>query len=151
MISTKEVKFSIIKWIVKNPNAKIQIMSNQVQNPNNKKVYDLEERTAKFGEDIVEFAMSLKKNEINRVFTSQVVRSGTSIGANYCEADGAESGKDFKHKIAICKKEAKETMHWFRMIAKANPDRAEECRNLWQEARELSLIFSSILLTKNKK
>ncbi len=126
-------------------------MPNQAQNPNNKKIYDLEQRTARFGEDIVEFAMSLKKNEVNRVFTSQVVRSGTSIGANYMEADGAESGKDFRHKIAICKKEAKETMHWLRMVAKANPDKAAECRKLWQEAHELSLIFSSILLAKNKK
>lgn len=126
-------------------------MPNQVQNPNNKKVYDLEERTAKFGEDVVKFAMSLKKNEINRIFTSQVVRSGTSIGANYMEADGAESGKDFKHKIALCKKEAKETMHWFRMIAKANSDRAAECRKLWQEAHELALIFSAILNGKKTK
>ena len=58
------------------------------------------------------------------------MRSGTSIGANYMEADGAESKKDFRHKIAICKKEAKETMHWLRMIAKANPDKKERAREL---------------------
>ena len=58
---------------------------------------------------------------------------------------GAESKKDFKHKIAICKKEAKETMHWLRMIAKANPNKSEECRRLWKEAHELTLIFSAIL------
>ncbi len=66
------------------------------------------------------------------------------------EADGAESGKDFKHKIAICKKEAKETRHWLRMIAKANSDKAESCRKLWKEVQELSLIFSSILRPKKK-
>ena len=100
-------------------------MSNQVQSPNDKK-YDLEERTAKFGENIIEFARSLKKDSVNLSLINQVVRSGTSIGANYMEADGAESGKDFKHKIAICKKEAKETRHWLRMIAKANLDKVNE-------------------------
>ena len=64
------------------------------------------------------------------------------------EADGAESRKDFRHKIAICKKESKETKHWLRMIANANPGIRDECLQLSQEARELSLIFSSILLSK---
>lgn len=104
------------------------------------------ERTARFGEDIIEFAKTIPKNSINNPLISQVVRSGTSIGANYMEADGAESKKDFKHKIATSKKEAKETMHWLRMIAKANPDRKEECRELWKEVHELALIFSSILM-----
>lgn len=125
-------------------------MLNQAQKPNVKNKYDLEERTAKFGEDVIEFAMSLKKNEVNRILTSQVIRSGTSIGANYCEADGAESKKDFNHKIGICKKESKETMHWFRMIAKANSDRAGDCRKRWQEAHELALIFSAIIRSKEK-
>ena len=62
------------------------------------------------------------------------------------EADGAESKKDFRHKFSICKKEAKETKHWLRMIAKANPGRRDECQKLWKEAQELSLIFASILL-----
>jgi len=75
---------------------------------------------------------------------SQLVRSGTSVGANYCEADDAESGKDFKHKIGICKKEARETKHWLRMIAIAEPSLKEEARVLWQEAKELNLIFNSI-------
>lgn len=119
-------------------------MPNQDQNPKSKKIYNLEERTAKFGEDIIEFAGTLQKSFINNPLINQVVRSGTSIGANYMEADGAESKKDFKHKIAICKKESKETMHWLRMIAKANLDKKEECRKLWKEAHELALIFSAI-------
>ncbi len=122
-------------------------MSNQAQSSKSKE-YDLEERTAIFGENIIEFAMSLKKNDVNKILTNQIIRSGTSIGANYCEADGAESKKDFNHKIGICKKESKETMHWLRMIAKANPDRATECRKLWQEAHELALIFSAIIRSK---
>lgn len=134
------------------PKSKLfQIMSNQVQNPNAPKVYDLEERTAKFGEDAVEFAKTIERNEINHSLVSQVIRAGTSMGANYMEADGAESGRDFRHKIAICKKEAKEVKHWLRMIAKANPDKADKCRELWKEAHELTLIFSSILLPKSKK
>jgi four helix bundle protein len=123
-------------------------MSNQIQPPNVKKKYDLAERTALFGERIIEFARSLPDPPINRPLISQIVRSGTSIGANYMEADGAESKKDFRHKIGICKKESKETMHWFRMVAKANPVRKTECRELWQEAHELALIFSSILRSK---
>ena len=119
----------------------------QVQNPKVKK-YDLEERTAKFGENVIELAKILPKNTINNTLISQVVRSATSIGANYCEADGAESGKDFRHKIAVCKKEAKETKHWLRMIAKANPESSEKIRLLWKEAQELTLILSSILRKK---
>jgi four helix bundle protein len=125
-------------------------MSNEIQKPHAKK-YDLEERTAKLGEGIIEFAKSLEKNEVNRPLISQIVRSGTSIGANYMEADGAESKKDFNHKIALCKKEAKETKHWLRMIAKANPHKELDCQKLWQEAKELTLIFSSILLSRKKK
>jgi len=119
-------------------------MTNEVQSSNSKK-YDLEERTAKFGENVINFSKNIDKNPINNPLVSQIIRSSTSIGANYMEADGAESKKDFYHKIAICKKESKETRHWLRMMAVANENKKEECRNLWQEAQELSLIFSSIL------
>ena len=78
-----------------------------------------------------------------------MIRSSCSIGANYLEADGAESKKDFKHKISICKKEAKETRHWIRMLSYANPERKEDCRILWKEAQELTLIFSAIFKKSN--
>ena len=130
-------------------NNKVQ-MSNKVQS-SNEKVFDLEERTGRFGEVIIEFVKTLERNEINRPLIGQLVEAGTSIGANYMEADGAESKKDFRHKIAICKKEAKETKHWVRMIRKANPQKAIECHKLWQEAHELTLIFSSIILSKKRK
>jgi len=123
--------------------------SNKIQSSNDK-IYDLEDRTTMFGENIIEFAKTLERNEINRPLISQVVRSGTSIGANYMEADGAESRKDFQHKIALCKKESKETKHWLKMIAKANPHKDTEYQRLFQEAKELTLIFSSILLSKKK-
>lgn len=109
------------------------------------KKYDLKERTATFGENVIKFIQTLPRNEINRPLITQTIRSSTSIGANYMEADGAESKKDFRHKIAICKKEAKETMHWFQMLAAANPNQKNNCRTLWQEAHELALIFSAIL------
>ncbi len=123
-------------------------MSNQIQSPKSKKEYDLAERTAKFGEDIIEFAGSLPNTPINKPLISQLVRAGTSTGANYMEADAAESKKDFQHKIALCKKESKETMHWLRMTAKANPSKMAACRKLWKEAHELALIFSAILRKK---
>jgi four helix bundle protein len=72
--------------------------SNQAQR-SKVKVYDLEERTALFGEDIIAFARTIVKDEVTRPLIGQLVRSGTSIGANYMEADGAESKKDFLHKI----------------------------------------------------
>ncbi len=114
------------------------------------KVYDLEERTAKFGESIIEFSKQLPKNIITNPIINQLIKSGTSVGANYNEADCAETKKDFEHKIGICKKESKESKHWLRMIAKAAPEMAEKARKLWQEANELSLIFITIVKNSRK-
>lgn len=107
--------------------------------------YDLEERTAKFGEMIIDFVKKLPKNEINRILLSQIIRSATSVGANYMEANQASSRKDFKNKIAICRKEINETKHWLRMISHANNDLSMDCRKLWKEAHQLTLIFSKII------
>ncbi len=114
------------------------------QNPNVQKKYDLAERTAIFAERIIGFARKLPRNEIMNPLTSQLVRAGTSIGANYTEADSAESKKDFHHKIGICRKESKETCYWLRMVAKAYSQCASEARELWKECHEFLLIFSSI-------
>lgn len=111
--------------------------------PNNK-TYDLEERTALFGEKIIELCKKVTKDVVTIPIIGQLIRSGTSIGANYCEANGASSKKDFKNKIFICKKESKETKYWLRMLAKAVGELKEECRELWQETQELTLIFSKI-------
>ena len=113
--------------------------------------YDLEERTAKFGEDIIEFAKRISKNPVTISLISQLVRSGTSVGSNYCEADCAESKKDFEHKLGICKKESKESKHWLRMVSNATPELKEDARKLWQEANELNLIFSAIVNKSRKK
>ncbi len=109
------------------------------------KVYDLEERTAKFGEDIIEFAKKIPKNIITIPLIDQLIRAGTSVGGNYCEADCAESRKDFEHKLGICKKEAKESKHWLRMIAKAVPELKDEAKKLWKESNELQRIFIAII------
>ena len=106
--------------------------------------YDLEERTAKFGEEIVKFAKKIPKNSVTIPLITQLVKSGTSVGANYCEADDAESSKDFQHKIGICKKEARESKHWLKMIIVACEESKDEAEKLWQEAKELNLIFNSI-------
>jgi four helix bundle protein len=108
------------------------------------KKYDLEERTAAFGEGILKFSRKIPITEITRPILNQLVRSGTSVGANYCEADDAESKKDFLHKIGISKKEARESKHWLRMIVVAVPELKEAARPLWQEAKELNLIFNAI-------
>ena len=120
----------------------------ELQMPNkisNDKKYDLEERTAVFGERVIEFARKIKTDEVSKSIVSQFVRAGTSVGANYCEADCAETKKDFEHKLGICKKESKETKFWLRMIAKAVPDLKDESRLIWREVNELNLIFSAII------
>src|SRR3989344_4147243 len=105
-------------------------MTNVKNTSTSTKKYTFKGRTARFGEHIIKFAMSLPNNPINRSLIQQLVRSGTSIGANYMEADGAESKRDFNHKIGICKKEAKETMYWLRILAKANPGKVDASRKL---------------------
>jgi len=111
----------------------------------NEKKFDLEERTAVFGEAVLAFANDISKKPINLPLISQLVRAGTSVGANYCEADDAVSRKDFQHKIGICKKEARETKYWLRMVAFAEPRLKEQAKALWQEAKELHLIFAAII------
>jgi len=117
----------------------------------NKKIYDLTERTAVFGERVIFFVQKMPKNLITLPLLSQLIRSGTSGGANYCEADHAESRKDFEHKIGICKKEANETKYWLRLIAKAVPEQRSDIVSLWREADELRRIFISTILTSQKK
>ena len=113
--------------------------------------YDLEERTAKYGEEIIRFCKSVKSTPISRPLINQLVRSGTSVGANYMEANAASSKKDFRNKIHIAKKEAQETKHWLRMIAECEPERKDDIRTLWKETQELTFIFGKILSSINKK
>jgi four helix bundle protein len=108
-------------------------------------VYDLEERTAKFGENIIKFCKQIKQDSINKPIISQIIRSATSIGANYMEANSASSKRDFKNKIHISKKETQETKHWLRMMAQCVPEKRDELKIFWKECNELSLIFGKII------
>ena len=108
------------------------------------KPFDLEERTALFGEAIIEFARKIPQDAVTQRLISQLVGSGTSVGANYCEADDAVSKKEFKQKIGYCKKEAREAKFFVRMVVKAVPAMRDEAKPLWQEAKELHLIFAKI-------
>lgn len=123
-----------------------------MSNDQSPKKYDLEERATKFGENIIKFSKKIAVDRITERLIPQLVAAGTSVGANYCEADDAESSKDFAHKIGICKKESREVKHFLRMIAVAVPSLIDESRVLWQEAKELNLIFNKIYQkVKNKK
>jgi len=105
----------------------------------------LEERTAKFAEQIVDFCKKVPQDTITRPIINQLIRAGTSIGANYCEADEASSKKDFLNKVFIAKKETKETKYWLRIIAHTVADTKPAATELWKEANELNLIFAAII------
>ncbi len=109
--------------------------------------YNLEERTAKMGEAIIDFLKQVPLGPRTNRLIDQLTGSGTSVGANYCEADDAVSKKEFIHIIGTCRKEARESMFFLRMIAKACPELVDRARHLWQEANELHLIFSKIRRT----
>jgi four helix bundle protein len=109
-----------------------------------KRVYDLEERTARFGEAVIDFARAIPQNAVTNRMINQLVGAATSIGANYVEADDAVSKKEFLKSIGTCKKETREVKHFLRMAVRVVPELKPEARNLWLEARELHLIFSKI-------
>jgi four helix bundle protein len=113
-------------------------------------LYDLEERTARFGEAIIDFCAAIPLGPRTNRLVDQLTGGGTSVGGNYCEADDALSKKDFVKIIGICRKEARETKFFLRMIARACPDLKSEARRLWQEASELHLIFSKIRRTSRR-
>lgn len=113
--------------------------------------FDLEERTAQFGEKVIGFCRTLRQDAITKPLVSQIVRSATSIGANYTEANNASSRKDFRNKIFICKKESQETQHWLRMMASDQQDSQQKLRELWQEAHELTMIFQKVVTSLDKK
>ncbi len=108
------------------------------------RVYDLEERTALFGESVIRFAKRIPQNPVNNRLIDQLVGVATSVGANFCEADDGYSLKEYAVRIATCRKEARESKFFLRMVATAEPASKAEARNLWREAKELHLIFRAI-------
>jgi four helix bundle protein len=111
------------------------------ENPEKNRVYGLEERTAQFGEAIIDFAKTIPQNPITNRLISQLVGAGTNVGANYAEADYSVSTKDFRKSIGPCRKEARETKRFLRMVARAVPELKLHAHELWMEAKELHLIF----------
>ena len=114
------------------------------EEPETTRVYDLEERTARFGETVIDLAKAIPQSAVTNRIISHLVGAGTSVGANYVEADDAISKKEFPKSIGTCKKETREVKHFLRMAVRAVPELKREARKLWLEARELHLIFSKI-------
>jgi four helix bundle protein len=109
------------------------------------KQYDLEDRTLEFGKRIIRMCKFLTKNSVNLVLVRQVMRSGTSLGANYREANETETKKDFSFRMRICRKEAKETIYWLHLIIEANQGLQLRINPLITETTELLKIFASII------
>jgi four helix bundle protein len=117
------------------------------EEPIPKRAYDLEERTARLGEAVIDFVKTIPQDVVTNRLISQLVGAATSVGANYVEADDAVSKKEFLKSIGTCRKEARETKHFLRMIVRALPQLKPQARILWTEAKELHLIFSKIWRT----
>jgi len=109
------------------------------------KHYDLEDRTFDFAKQVRAFSKQIPKTLANIEDTKQAVRASGSVGANYIEANESLSKKDFVMRIKICRKEAKESCYWFRLIEVGDDSTLEKRRrDLVQEARELTSIFGAI-------
>jgi four helix bundle protein len=106
--------------------------------------FDLAERTAVSGEDVIRLVRHIRRNAVTMPLISQLVRAATSVGANYVEADEAGSKKEFRYRVSVCRREARETQYWLRMLVASDLSVKEPARKCWQEARELVLIFESI-------
>lgn len=126
-------------------------INSQKNNLQTKKVYDLEERTFKFAENVINAVKKLNINAVNSRIIDQIVGSSSSIGANYSEANEAESKQDFIHKISICKKEAKETKYWLKILKVSNPEISNLLDAMEKECQEFIFIFSSIIKTSKSK
>jgi len=109
-------------------------------------LYDLEKRTTKFSKSIIIFIKSIKATYLNKNIIYQLLKSSTSVGANYMEANGASSKKDFRNKIYICRKEIQETKYWIELLSEtsSNEEQVKKLREIYKEAHELTLIFSKI-------
>lgn len=129
----------------KTSNFKVQTTNKLQSSKNQTHAFDLEERMATFGEGIVGFCRKLSVDHVSRPIVNQLVRSATSIGANYSEANNASSRKDFRNKAHIAKKEVQETKHWLRMMLPCYPQYGLEIKDFWNEAHELTLILQTIV------
>lgn len=112
--------------------------------------YDLEKRTLEFSKRILRMSKVLPKNDVNNILINQCVRSGTSVGANYREANDALGTKDFIMRLRISRKESKETTYWLEIIIENNPEYKNRILSLHQESIELTKILSTIIFNTLK-
>jgi four helix bundle protein len=115
------------------------------------RTYDLEDRTTTYAINVIKFCKTARKDFVTTPLLTQLVRCASSIGANYCEADDAESPADFRHKIGICKKESRETKYFLNLMLTIIPESRATLEILCQEAKELNLIFNKIYMKVNNK
>ena len=106
--------------------------------------YDIRERTLQFAVQVIQAVRRLPDDAATRVLAYQLVKSATSVGANVEEADGAESTRDFVHKMSIARKEARESRYWIRIVRASIVDN-ENWNSLQQESEELARILSAII------
>ena len=111
----------------------------------NSKPYDLEERTLQFAKQVIDFVNALPKSITNVELMKQLIRSSGSVGANYIEANEALSKKDFAMRVKICRKEAKESSYWLKLIEVKGEDAEKTRQLLIGESTELTKIFGSIV------
>lgn len=109
------------------------------------RVYDLYKRTGELAIKTIVVLRSIPQDAITKPMIVQLVRSVTSIGANYAEADGAGSRRDFMYKLSICRKESRESAYWLEIISSSYPMLKERMHPLAQESMALARIFSSII------
>jgi len=105
---------------------------------------ELEGRTKKFALAIIKFVVLLPRDETGSVIKKQILRSGTSVGANYREANRSVSKADFKNRIAICEKELSETQYWLDIICESKLADADKCKTIFNECTDLLKLFTAI-------
>jgi len=113
--------------------------------------YDFEERTTEFAKSVIRMCKTVKYDSISDQLFKQVVRFAGSIGANYREANDALGTKDFLYRLRICRKEAKETLHWLSLIEVACPGLSMELSKIKRENQELLWILNSMITKSQQK
>ena len=110
----------------------------------NPKIEELLERTFNFGVDTLKFLTSLPKDKVFKIIIFQLGKASTSLGSSYEETQGAESSKDFNHKIGVVLKESRESNYWLRVLNKLIIEPNDELKRLLNENYEFKKIFSTI-------
>jgi len=117
----------------------------------NEKGDDISDRLVDFSVRIIRLVNSLPKDFVGKHVANQLLRSGTSSGANYEEARGAESSADFIHKLGIVLKELRESLYWLKVIKKGELLHSKQLENILDETEQLSKVIAQSVITARKK